>query len=139
MGRTAAGAFELSTFVLPNPKSNEGVGIPLDSEYVWEEGDQYSIGMDGTAPIGRKAIRGLANTLLGILDGPGQLIKGVKNDKPWVGMGNAILYPVSRILSGAYDLTTVFLPNAVDGYGYPLEEKNPWDAFPEGKYYTDLE
>jgi len=139
LGRTAAGAYQLTTFALPNPKDNDGVGVPLDSQYVWEEGEQYSIGMDGTAPIGRKAVRGLSNTFFGIFDMPGQFIKGVENDKPWVGIGNSILYPISRIISGAYDLTTMFLPNSPEGYGYPLEEKHPWDAFPEGEYYNELE
>ena len=139
IGRTASGAYQLTTFALPNPKDNEGVGVPLDSQYVWQEGEQYSFGAEGTTPIGKKAMRGLSNTFLGIFDMPGQFMKGVKNDKPLVGLGNSILIPVSRMLSGVYDLGTVFLPNSSKGYGYPLEEEYPWDAFPKGEYYNELE
>ena len=137
-GRTATGIMQLGTFLLPNPKDNHGVGIPLDAQYVWEKGEQYSIGQDGTSPIGKKAVRGLYNVGLGLLDGPGQLIKGVKQDKPWVGVANAVIFPVSRIVSGAFDITTAFLPNPTEGYGYPLEEKYPWDALLEGSYNNEL-
>ena len=139
LGRTAAGTYQLATFPLPNPKDNQGVGVPLDGQYVWEEGDQYSIGADGTSVIGKKAIRGLSNTFFGIFDMPGQFIKGVENDRPLIGLGNSILYPLSRMISGVYDLGTVFLPNSGEDYGYPLEEEHPWDAFPKGKYYNELE
>ncbi|HEC69294.1 MAG TPA: hypothetical protein ENI31_03285 [Candidatus Omnitrophica bacterium] len=138
LGRTASGAIQLSTFFLPNPKDNRGVGVPLDSQYVWEEGEQYSLGEDGLSPIGEKAIRGLYNTGLGILDMPGQFIKGIKEGKPWIGLANSILFPAARIISGAFDLGTVLLPNSPEGYGYPLEEKYPWDALIEGNYYNEL-
>ena len=138
LGRTATGAYQLVTFILPNPKSNEGVGLPLDGHYAWDEGEQYSIPEEGVSPIGKKAMRGLSNTFLGALDGPGQFIKGMKNDKPWVGLANSIIFPVSRVLSGVYDISTALLPGSQESYGYPLEEKNAWDAFPDGEYYTDL-
>ena len=137
-GRTTSGALQLATFILPNPKDNQGVGVPLDSQYAWEKGEQYSIGQDGTSPIGNKAIRGLYNAGLGILDAPGQFIKGIKQDKPWVGVANSILFPASRIITGVFDLGTVFLPNSPEGFGYPLEEKYPWDALIDRSYNNEL-
>ncbi|MBN2120435.1 MAG: hypothetical protein JW734_05215 [Candidatus Omnitrophica bacterium] len=137
-GRTTTGVMQLATFLLPNPKDNKGVGVPLDAQYAWEKGEQYSIGQDGTAPIGRKAVRGLYNVGLGILDMPGQFIKGVKQDRPFVGFANSILFPAARITSGIFDLGTVLLPNSPDGFGYPLEEKYPWDALIEGNYNNEI-
>jgi hypothetical protein len=113
------------------------VGIPLDSQNVWEEGNQYSIANEGVAPIGRKALRGAVNTMFGIVDMPAQIGKGFSEDKPFTGLFKAIVFPVARIASGVYDLGTVFLPNDAQGYGYPLEEKNPWDAFEKARYNND--
>ena len=137
-GRTTTGVLQLATFALPNPKNNREVGIPLDSQYVWEEGHQYSLVKDGLNPVGEKAVRGLSNTFLGAVDMPAQLIKGFNQDKPFVGIANSILFPVSRIINGAFDLTTLFLPDSNEEYGYPLEEKYPWDAFSQEKYYNEL-
>ena len=128
IGRTTSGIVSLATFLLPNPKSNQGVGIPLDAEYVWEKGTQYSIFKDGIKPVGKKALRGLIDTAAAIADFPGQIIKGFNEAKPVIGFGKAIVFPMGRIIYGAYSLATFAFPNPVDNYGYPIEEKYPWDA-----------
>jgi putative exosortase-associated protein (TIGR04073 family) len=138
IGRTASGALQIATFPFPNPKNNEGVGIPLDSTEAWEEGTQYSIANQGLAPVGRKAFRGLTNTFFGLFEVPSQLHKGFKEDHPFKGMGKAVLYSVGRLSSGVSDIVTVILPNNAEGYGYPLEEKMPWDGLEERSSRNDL-
>ncbi len=138
LGRTTSGMLQLLTFPLPNPKDNHNIGIPLDSEYVWEEGRQYFLLKEGLEPIGNKIIRGSYNAFLGILDMPAQLIKGFNQDKPFVGIYNSIAFPISRIIYGVSDLATFILPNSSQTYGYPWEEKYPWDAFSMEKYYNQL-
>lgn len=129
VGRLGCGCIQLATFFLPNPQNNDGVGIPLDSQFAWEEGTQYSIVNQGIEPVGRKAFRGIINTLFWPLEFPGQLVKGFRQDKPFKGIAKALTFPFARLGYGIYDLTTVVLPNETEGYGYPLNEKLPWDAF----------
>jgi putative exosortase-associated protein (TIGR04073 family) len=128
IGRTVDGAYEVATFALPNPKNNEGVGVPLDSKYVWQEGKQYSIPNEGIKPIAKKAKRGFINSVFAIIDVPAQTGKGFKEDKPFKGLAKAIVFPLGRFSSGIYDLVTFILPNDAEGYGYALTEKYPWDA-----------
>ncbi|MCM8831643.1 MAG: hypothetical protein NC918_05600 [Candidatus Omnitrophica bacterium] len=137
LGRTSSGIYQFVTFPLPNPKNNEGVGIPLDSEYVWEEGTQYSIVNQGLEPVGKKAYRGIINTFGALLEAPSQLNKGFSQDRPFVGLGKAIVYPLGRVTSGIYDLVTVALPNNVNGYGYAFEERRPWDGLDKNKWDND--
>ena len=37
VGRTMSGAGDVVGFWAADPKSNDGVGIPLNAEYAWEE------------------------------------------------------------------------------------------------------
>jgi len=142
IGRTADGAYQLATFPLANPKNNDGIGMPLDSKYVWEEGTHYSLlkdGLrDGLKPMGRKIVRGTINACFGILDMPGQISKGFGEDKPFKGLAKAIVFPVGRITSGIYEVVTFPLPNEIAQYGYPFEEKQPWDALQPEKRRNDL-
>jgi putative exosortase-associated protein (TIGR04073 family) len=138
VGRTAAGAYEVATFPLPNPKTNEGVGIPLDSKNVWEDGTQYSLLNNGIQPMGKKLQRGVVNAALGIFDLPGQIGKGFSQDKPIKALGKAIVFPLGRIASGLYDTVTFFLPGDLESYGYPLSEKNPWDGFEKKNWDNGL-
>ncbi|MDP2924359.1 MAG: hypothetical protein Q8O30_11695 [Candidatus Omnitrophota bacterium] len=137
-GRTASGVYEVATFALPNPKDNEGVGVPLDSRYVWEDGKHYSVLNQGLKPIGKKALRGTINAGLGILDMPAQMNKGFGEGHPFKGLGKAIVFPIARVASGVYDVVTFLLPNDTENYGYPLEEKYPWDAFEKNRYRNGL-
>lgn len=136
-GRTAAGVYQVVTFPLPNPTNNEGVGIPLDSTNVWEGGTQYSLVNNGAGPIGKKAFRGIVNAFFAIFEVPGQIGKGFSEDKPFVGIGKAIVFPIGRFSSGVYDLATVLLPNNVEGFGYALEEKYPWDALEKDRRHNE--
>lgn len=136
-GRTATGIYQVATFPLPNPKSNEGIGIPLDAKEAWEEGAQYSLVNHGIQPIGKKVFRGFINTFFAIFEVPGQVAKGFEEDRPFVGLGKAVVFPVGRFSSGVYDLATALLPNSVEEYGYALEEKQPWDAIEEARRRND--
>ncbi len=138
VGRTASGVYEVATFPLPNPKNNEGIGIPLDSKNVWEEGTQYSILNNGSQPIGRKLQNGVINAVFGIFDFPGQIGKGFSQDKPVKGIAKAIVFPLGRIAFGVYETVTFFLPGDVDNYGYPLSEKYPWDSFDKKNWDNGL-
>ncbi|MCM8786710.1 MAG: exosortase system-associated protein, TIGR04073 family [Candidatus Omnitrophica bacterium] len=137
LGRTSTGIYQFVTFPLPNPKDNKGVGIPLDSENVWDGGTQYSIVNQGLEPVGKKAYRGFVNTFGCLFEVPSQLHKGFSQDHPFVGLGKAIVYPLGRATSGIYDLVTVVLPNNVEGYGYALSEKMPWDGLDKNKWDND--
>ena len=138
VGRTANGAYEVVTFALPNPRNNEGVGIPLDSRNVWEEGSRYSVTNEGLGPVGRKVKRGAINAVFGIFELPAQIGKGFSEDRPIKGLGKAIVFPLGRISSGVYDVATFFLPNDSEGFGYPLSEKYPWDGFDKDKWNNGL-
>ncbi len=134
IGRTASGAIDLAGFWLPNPTSNEGVGVPLDAEYSWEEGEPYYIFESGIEPIGSKILRGAGNGLGGILEFPGQIIKGFQEGgNPVMGLFKAIWYPIGRVYNGAADLATCLVPNPKDQVGEPFDEEYPWDAL-TGKF-----
>lgn len=137
MGRTLSGASDLSGFWAADPKSNENVGLPLDAEFVWEEGKAYDMCKpsfnDATlAPIGNKIGRGLGNVLLGFVEMPGQIVKGYKLKTADVGIVKGIWYAISREIDGAYDLATCLLPNPVDTKALAFDEKWPWDALFDG-------
>jgi putative exosortase-associated protein (TIGR04073 family) len=132
-GRTLTGVYEIVSFPLPNPKSNEGIGIPLDSQYTWEKGTQYSLVKEGLKPMGLKLGRGAVNLGLGWLDFPAQLSKGFSTGHPYKGMGKSLLYPLGRFASGLYEVVTCVLPGDAGSYGDALSEKNPWDAFSSDK------
>jgi len=138
LGRTTCGVYETVTFPLPNPKDNEGVGVPLDSRYVWEDGTRYSILNQGVMPMGKKAKRGLINAGLGILEVPGQINKGFTEDHPFKGLGKAVVFPLARIASGVYEVATFLLPNDTETYGYGLEEKYPWDALDKTRFRNEV-
>jgi putative exosortase-associated protein (TIGR04073 family) len=131
VGRTASGLFQLVTCVLPNPQDNQDVGIPLDSQYAWEEGQQYSVFNDGFQPIGNKVARGFTDSFGCLLEVPGQLQKAAHQNTfidGLVGVCKAVFYPVARLASGVYDLATFIFPNDTKTYGRPFDEENPWDA-----------
>jgi len=138
VGRTADGAYEVVTFPLPNPRTNEGVGVPLDSRYVWEDGTRYSVMNSGLNPVGKKEKRGAINAIFGIFELPAQIGKGFSEDKPIKGLAKGVIFPLGRISSGVYDVVTFFLPNDSEGFGYPLTEKYPWDGFDKNKWDNGL-
>jgi len=132
IGRTAWGAVELAGFWLPNPTSNENVGVPLDANYAWEDGQPYYVFRDGIEPIANKVVRGATNGLGGILELPGQIIKGFQaGGNPVMGLWKALWYPVGRVYNGAADLATFLVPNPEDQLGEPFDEEYPWDALVE--------
>jgi len=129
VGRTASGILQLVTFMLPNHSDNEGVGVPLDTEYAWQkDGTRYCPLKDGFEPVNQKAARGVIDAVGGVLEFPVQLKNAAeqKNIKGGViGICKAITYPIARIISGIFDLVTVVLPNDSKTYGYQFDSKHP--------------
>jgi len=136
VGRTASGVVDLAGFFLADPADNNGVGMPLDAEYAWEEGPQHSIFRpnlkEGLTPIGRKLGRGLVNFVFGVVDFPAQIVKAGKEDKNAGiprGFIKGLWFAVSRVFRGGTDAITFIFPNPPDNVGFILDQKYPWDAF----------
>jgi putative exosortase-associated protein (TIGR04073 family) len=136
-GRTAHGVVDVVGFWAANPESNDGVGIPLDAEYAWEEGTRYSIMKptlkEGLMPYPRKLVRGLGDSFLGILELPGQVLKGVRDDGVAglpMGLVKGVWFSSSRVVSGA-DAVLFLAPNPEDQLGYVFEQAWPWESLTE--------
>lgn len=131
-GRMSSGAVELFGFWAASPEDNIGVGVPLDAEYAWEQGEQYSIFEpsleEGVKPWFRKLGRGIGNGLLGIAEVPGQIKKGVNDGDVVVGVVKGFWYWGSREVYGFNNIMTSFVPNPKDNLGTHFDEKWPWDA-----------
>jgi len=131
-GRTSWGALETFGFWTANPMDNEGVGLPLDAEYAWEEGTQYSIFEpnlgEGIKPIGRKIGRGLGNTFFGIFELPGQTMKGASDGNLGKGLVRGIWFWLSREVYGLGSLYSAIVPNPTDNPGYAFDHKWPWES-----------
>ena len=133
-GRTLSGMFEIAGFWAADHEDNDGVGLPLDAEYAWEEGtpyDHFSPNFEKATlgPMSNKLMRGLGDGLGGFIEFPGQIMKGVKN-KSWdIGIFKGLWYWYSREIDGVSDLCTFPLPNPQDTKGAAFDEKWPWSAF----------
>jgi len=133
LGRTGSGLTDLFCFWAVNPESNEGVGFPLDAEYAWEEGEAYDIFEPdfyegAVVPFGKKIIRGAGNSLLGVAELPGQIVKGVDEGEIGIGVIKGFWFWFSRGAYGMADIMTSLLPIPVDEMGYAFEEEWPWEA-----------
>lgn len=135
-GRMSWGALELVGFWTANHKDNEGVGIPLDAEYAWEMGEQYSIFKptlgEGVKPIGRKIVRGLGDAFVGIAELPMQTIRGKDEGNALVGFGRGVWFWLSREVYGMGNLMTCIVPNPKDNPGYPFDREYPWSPVEKG-------
>ncbi|MFH1753951.1 MAG: hypothetical protein ABH875_07185 [Candidatus Omnitrophota bacterium] len=136
MGRTANGLVDMFGFWAANPASNEGVGLPLDAEYAWEEGTAHNIFepdlMEGAInPIGKKLVRGLGNGFLGIAELPGQIMKGIDEGEPATGLVKGVWYWFSRSYDGFADIMTLLNTSPADNVGPAFGEEWPWDALSE--------
>jgi putative exosortase-associated protein (TIGR04073 family) len=135
-GRTGHGLIDVFACWAANAPDNQGVGVPLDAEYAWEEGTQYSIFKpnlkEGLMPYPRKLVRGLANGLLGIAEVPGQIVKGAGASEPGANIASGavkgVWYWLSRTAHGIPEAILFLVPNPPDQVGNPLDEKWPWDA-----------
>lgn len=136
LGRTGSGFRDLFGFWTANPADvvSKGIGTPLDAEYSWEEGTKYdcfdpNVGEGLLKPWGRKIVHGVTNGLGAILELPGQIVKGCKEDKVGTGIVKGIWYPLSRMAYGGFgEVFTFMLPNHHSHPGHAFEEKWPWDA-----------
>jgi putative exosortase-associated protein (TIGR04073 family) len=133
LGRTVSGAGDIVGFWAADPKSNDGIGVPLNAEYAWEEGEKYdltkpSFGEATLAPMGNKLGRGLGNSLLGFLELPGQIFKGLKLHAPDLGIVKGLWYWYSRQIDGTVDVVSFMFPNPKDTKALAFDEKWPWSA-----------
>ena len=136
LGRTGWGVLELAGFWTANPEDNEGIGVPLDAEYAWEEGEAYDCFdpsfYDATIePMGRKLLRGIGNGVFGFVEFPGQIAKGVQEGAPDLGIIKGLWFWASREVYGIGEVVTAILPAPEDNPGYPFDEEYPWDALAE--------
>lgn len=134
VGRTIYGFREMAGFWSADHKDNDGIGIPLDAEYAWEDGTTYdftkpSFSEATVTPMGNKLARGLGDAIFGFCEFPGQIVKGIKLRAPDVGIGKGLWYWFSREIDGVYDTCTFLVPNPKDTKGLAYDEKWPWDAF----------
>jgi len=134
-GRLGWGFLELAGFWTANPEDNEGVGVPLDAEYSWEEGVQYSIFEpsfeEGVKPIGRKLVRGIGNGFFGIIEVPGQTLRGASEGNVVKGVVRGFWYWMSRGAYGLGDIVTVLAPNPPDNPGVAFNGEWPWTVMSE--------
>jgi len=134
-GRTGWGCLELFGFWTANAEDNEGVGIPLDAQYAWEWGDQYSIFKpnlkEGVKPYGGKLVRGLTDNFTGIAELPGQIVKGAADDELGKGVARGVWYWWSRQVYGFGGILTCLVPNPKDNPGVAFNGKWPWTALAE--------
>jgi len=134
-GRIASGGTELFGFWAANADDNDGVGVPFDADYSWEEGTQYSYFdpslEEGIKPVGRKLARGLTDSFLGIAELPGQIIKGVNDGDVVLGIGKGIWYTLSRGVSGFGNIVPCIVPNHEDTLGYSYGNGWPWETLTE--------
>ncbi|MDP8258945.1 MAG: exosortase system-associated protein, TIGR04073 family [Candidatus Aadella gelida] len=132
-GRTLSGVGDVAGFWAADNADNDGVGIPLDAEYAWEEGTAYDIFdpnlVNGALkPIGNKLLRGIGNTVFGVVEIPGQIVKGIKDGAPDLGIVKGLWYFASREMDGAVDMGTFYMANPKDTKGLAFDEKWPWSA-----------
>jgi len=133
IGRTLSGVMDVAGFWAADPESNEGIGLHLDAEYAWEEGTAYDMFdpnfMDATIiPIGKKLFRGVGNTVFGVVEIPGQIVKGVKDKSVDFGIIKGLWYFASREMDGVADISTFYFAGPKDTKGMAFDEKWPWSA-----------
>ena len=136
-GRTLSGIGDIAGFWAADAESNEGVGIRLDGEYAWDAGEPQDLfeptfNESTVMPIGKKLVRGLTNGLLGFVELPGQIMKGVKEGAKDFGIVKGLWYWASREMAGLSDIATIIVPNPEETKGLAFEEEYPWDALNEG-------
>jgi hypothetical protein len=133
-GSKTAGTI-LGIFWAASPTDNDGVGVPLDGAYPWEEGEQYSIFLpnvgEGIKPIGRKLGRGIGNGLLGILEIPGQIKAGLNEGNVLKGAVKGIWYGLNPTAYGISNIGTAFVPNPENNERASFDQEWPWDALNE--------
>ena len=133
IGRTAWGVVELAGFWTANPEDNSGMGIPLDAEYAWQEGEPHDcfdpdFHEATLRPMGKKLLRGVGNGLFGFAELPGQIGKGFQN-KAWdLGIIKGLWFWYSREVYGIADVATAIFPTPEDNPGYRFDQEYPWDA-----------
>ena len=136
MGRTASGVIDLAGFWAASPQDNENIGLPLEAEYAWEEGEIYDMFYPDfiertIRPVTNKLFRGAGNTLFGFVEIPNQINKGISEGSWDLGIPRGLWFWLSREFSGICDLATFPCANPEDTVGVTFDEKRPWEVFHE--------
>ena len=138
--RIGWGGLELFSFWTANHPDNKGVGCPLDAEYAWEWGQQYSIFSptlrEGLMPIPRKFVRGAIDGFAGIAEFPGQVRVGFENGEPVRGFGRGVWFWWSREVYGFGNAFMCLVPNPADNPGVAFNGKYPWSAWTRDETYV---
>ena len=136
IGRTATGVIDTALFYTADHATNEGVGIPFDADYSWQRGERYSLFepnlKEGLMPYPRKFVRGLGDCVFGIVELPGQVVKGTRTENPVVGLPvgavKGVWFSYSRIVNSVDDIVLFLIPNPADPVGDSFDELWPWNA-----------
>ena len=137
-GRTFSGVADLAGFWAASPIDNERIGLPLEAEYAWEEGEIYDMSnpnfIEATIrPMTNKFFRGAGNTIFGFVEIPNQIKEGISEGSWDLGIPKGLWFWLSREFSGICDLVTIPFANPEDTIGVTFDEKMAWETFPEGK------
>ena len=140
LARIGWGALELFGFWTANHADNVGVGCPLDAEYSWQWGEQYSIFSptlrEGIMPIPRKLARGLVDCFAGIAEVPSQVVAGFETGEPIRGCGRGMWFWWSREVYGFGNMFMCLVPNPPDNPGVAFNGKFPWSAWTQDETYV---
>lgn len=133
-GRTLSGVADIVGFWAAGPKDNEKIGIPLDGEYPWEEGEPHDMFNPNFAeaaitPIVNKFLRGVSDVTLGFMELPGQILKGISEGNAGFSIIKGLYYWSGREISGVSDIATALFACPDDTVGVTFDEDRPWDAF----------
>ena len=83
---------------------------------------------EGIEPYPNKIVRGLGNGLLGVVEIPGQIIKGADDGNVILGVVKGFWFAASRTQYGLNETFGFLFPNPPDTRGYAFEQEWPWDA-----------
>ena len=136
VGRTMSGISDLIFYWAVNPEDNIDVGIPLDAEYAWQEGEPHdsfepNITEGTLRPMVNKLFRGSGNAIFGFMELPNQITKGIKEKSADRGIIKGIWYWASREACGISDILSAPFPNPEDTMGVAFDDEWPWEAFAE--------
>ena len=132
VSRMVWGGTELFGFWTANRPDNKGIGTPFDAKYAWEMGEKYSIFSptfkEGVMPIPRKLVGGLTDSLVGIVELPGQIIKGSQEGKMGTGIVKGVWFWWSREVYGFSGIMGCLFSNNPDNPGYKMDGAWAWSS-----------
>ncbi len=124
VGRTYLGFYQLFGCWTANPTNNEGIGVPLDGEYVFDYGLMHAVPLNSVHTLFfNKITRGGRNIAGIIVDWPISIPYITKRDRAPEGIAKGLWFVPSRFVVGVYELSGFILPSALETRGYSFERK----------------